>query len=125
MERAGQLLIGQRRPGAVHALKWEFPGGKVEAGESFDEALRRELREELEIEAGAIREVHRYEFAYPGKKPVLLVFLHVDGFGGEPVNRVFHALAWSAYDALASYDFLEGDVPFLSWLASSDSFRRA
>jgi 8-oxo-dGTP diphosphatase len=125
VERDGLLLIGQRRPDASHPLKWEFPGGKMEPGESPEEALARELREELAIEAGPIREIHRHEFAYPGKKPVLLIFLHVDGFTGEPLNQVFNAIAWSRPGALASFDFLEGDVPFLTWLASSDWFRKA
>lgn len=125
VERDGLLLIGQRRPDASHPLKWEFPGGKMEPGETPEAALARELREELLIEAGPIAEIHRYEFAYPEKKPVLLIFLHVNGFAGEPRNQVFHATAWSSPDDLASFDFLEGDVPFLSWLASSGWFRKA
>ena len=65
-----RILLGQRSPFGSHPFKWEFPGGKVEAGETIEEALRRELREELEITAHHIEEVHRYEFAYPGKKPI-------------------------------------------------------
>ena len=59
--RDGLILIGQRPPGKSHPMEWEFPGGKIETGESPREALARELREELEIEAHIGREIQRYQ----------------------------------------------------------------
>ena len=67
IERDGRILICQRRRGQAHELKWEFPGGKLEPGESPEVALRRELREELAIDAAPETEITRYEYAYPGR----------------------------------------------------------
>ena len=125
LEREGRMLIGQRRPGGSHALKWEFPGGKVEAGESPEQAIVRELREELAIEATEVREIHRYEYAYPGKRPLLLVFLRVPSFSGEPVNQAFARIAWAPPSDFRRYDFLDGDRDFLIWLAASSSSQTA
>ena len=69
IERDGLILIGQRPPGKSHALEWEFPGGKIEQGESPRAALARELREELGIEAHIGREMTRYRFKLPEPKP--------------------------------------------------------
>lgn len=117
LEREGRILIGQRRLDApAHPGKWEFPGGKIETGESPEEALRRELREELAIDCGGIGEILRYEFSYPGKQPVLLIFLAVEAFTGEPVNLCFEQIRWASPADLLAYDFLEGDLEFLTWL---------
>jgi 8-oxo-dGTP diphosphatase len=122
IEHEGKILIGQRRPGDKHPLKWEFPGGKIEEGESPSQALARELHEELTVTAGAITEMHRYEFAYPGKAPVRLIFLHVAGFAGELRNQIYHALAWIRPGELRQYDILEGDLAFIAWLDESSWF---
>lgn len=114
VEREGKILIGRRRADQPHPLKWEFPGGKVEAGESPHEAIVRELREELGIECGAAAELTRYEFAYPGRNAILLIFFRIAGWTGEIENRVFDSLAWEPFERLAAYDFLEGDLPFLA-----------
>jgi 8-oxo-dGTP diphosphatase len=74
LERDGRILIGRRRADQNHALKWEFPGGKVEPNETPRAALVRELGEELGIEAECGPELMRYEFGYPGKRPLLLIF---------------------------------------------------
>ncbi len=116
IERNGLILIGQRPPGKSHALEWEFPGGKVEAGESPRGALARELREELAIDARIGREMTRYRFAYGGKNPLELIFFAVDRFTGEPVNRAFAEIRWVAREDLASYPFLEGDHAFIRTL---------
>ena len=125
LERDGRMLIGQRRPGGSHAGKWEFPGGKVEPGESPEEAIVRELREELAIEAAGAHEVHRYEYAYLGKRPLLLVFMRIASFTGEPKNQAFARIAWELPSEFSRYDFLDGDREFLVWLAASDSSRIA
>jgi 8-oxo-dGTP diphosphatase len=113
IEKDGKILICQRKRGQAHELKWEFPGGKVEAGESPSEALRRELREELGIEASIGEEITRYEFAYPGRAPILLIFFWVREFAGVPENLVFESMSWVYRSGLAEYDFLEGDVDFV------------
>ena len=125
LERNGQMLIGQRRPGGSHALKWEFPGGKVEPGESPEQAIIRELREELAIEASGVHEIHRYEYAYESKRPLLLVFLRIQTFTGEPTNQAFAKIAWARPSDFARYDFLDGDSNFLIWLAASGLSRTA
>jgi 8-oxo-dGTP diphosphatase len=119
IEQNGRLLICRRKADGPHPLKWEFPGGKLEAGESPSAALRRELREELGIEAAIGAEFTRYEFAYPGKKPILLIFFRVPEFRGELRNLVFEEVRWEAPEALPAYDFLEGDVEFVRRLATS------
>ncbi len=98
-------------------MKWEFPGGKVESGETGAEALRRELREELAIEARIGAEVERYEFAYEGKRAILLLFFEVTEFAGELRNRVFEEMRWVEQGELPGFDFLEGDVEFVKRLA--------
>lgn len=118
IERDGRVLVCRRRPDHPHPLKWEFPGGKVEAGEQPEAALRRELREELDIEAAAGREITRYEFSYPGKNPILLIFYEVPVFAGEPRNIVFDRIEWTERAALPEYDFLDGDVNFVRRLAA-------
>jgi len=119
IERAGRILIGQRAPEQAHSGKWEFPGGKVEPGETLEDALRRELAEELAIDARIGPEVERYVFAYPGKPPILLVFFRVSSFCGEIENRVYARVEWAPPRELPKFDFLEGDVAFVRRLAES------
>src|SRR6476646_5757834 len=116
IERGGRILICQRRGDHAHPLKWEFPGGKVEPGELPVDALRRELSEELADGAAIGSEVTRYEYKYPGKKPILLIFYQVMQFTGEPRNQVFQKITWEEPVKLRDYDFLEGDVDFVRTL---------
>lgn len=118
IERDGRILICRRRGDQDHAGKWEFPGGKVEAGEAPRDALVRELREELAIQAAIGGEVARYEYSYPGRKPIRLVFYRVEEFDGEPDYGHFAETAWALAAALPEYDFLEGDVEFVRKLAA-------
>jgi 8-oxo-dGTP diphosphatase len=117
MEREGRILIAQRKRTGQHPLKWEFPGGKVETGEAPEAALVRELEEELGIRARAGAEIMRYEYQYPGREPVLLVFYRVEEFSGEPRNLDFEQILWAPRDQLRDYDFLEGDAKFLNGYA--------
>ena len=113
LERDGRVLICRRKPDQWHPLQWEFPGGKVEAGESPEEALARELEEELDIRHSAGDEIARYEYCYPGKPPIVLIFFRVRTFSGEPRNLVFHEMRWESPARFSEYDFLEGDIEFL------------
>lgn len=117
IERDGRILIGRRRAGMPHPLKWEFPGGKVEPGETPAEALARELREELDILSEIGAEITRYQYQYPGSPPILLIFFKVDRFLREPRNLAFERIAWALPRDLPSYEFLEGDVEFVCTLA--------
>ncbi len=117
IERNGQVLIGQRREGDRHALKWEFPGGKVEPRESPKEALRRELNEELGIDADIGPEIVRYEFQYPKRSPILLIFHRVVCFRGDVRNDAFQQIKWEVRERLPQYDFLDGDHDFVRRLA--------
>jgi 8-oxo-dGTP diphosphatase len=118
IERGNRILIGQRRPDQSHPLQWEFPGGKVEAGESPGQALARELEEELGIRRAAGPQITHYTYTYPGRDPILLWFFRVTGFEGEPANRIFHELRWEPADALSGFDFVAGDREFLEGLSA-------
>ncbi len=117
IERDGRVLIGQRPAGKRHALKWEFPGGKVEPGESPEDALRRELDEELGIQAAIGDRIAEYDYAYPGREPIRLIFFAVGEFTGTIENRVFEQIVWDTRERLPDYDFLEGDLDFVRLLA--------
>jgi len=117
IERNGQILIGQRKARGRHALKWEFPGGKVEPGEEPRAALVRELREELGIDAQIGEEIERYDFSYDTQPTTHLIFFRVTEFVGEPENLDFAQIAWAERQRLPEYDFLEGDVAFVRRLA--------
>jgi 8-oxo-dGTP diphosphatase len=113
IERSGRVLIGQRKRTGQHPLKWEFPGGKVEPDEAPEAAVGRELKEELGIRARVQQEIMRYEYQYPGRPPILLIFYRVTEFTGEPENLDFEQIAWVARDSLGDFDFLEGDAEFI------------
>ena len=115
-----KLLVCQRHHKAAFALKWEFPGGKVEAGESATSALARELKEELDIGTGDLELFHRHSHAYAGGPDVSLSFYQVIDYQGVIKNLVFEQIAWSSLAELASFDFLEGDLPLVYQLANGE-----
>lgn len=121
MEREDRVLICQRRRTSKHALKWEFPGGKVEPGESPRDALKRELREELLIEAEIGEEIYRHSVRYGDAPEIELLFYRVTEFAGQPVNTEFEAILWERRGLLRQYDFLEGDLEFVRRLADDAS----
>ena len=118
LERGGRILICRRRQDQSHAGKWEFPGGKVEPGEDADDALARELKEELDIEVADAVERTSYEFAYPGRPPLRLVFFRVREFRGRIDASQFAEVRWEPRANLARYDFLEGDGRIVRELAA-------
>ncbi|HTS77643.1 MAG TPA: (deoxy)nucleoside triphosphate pyrophosphohydrolase [Bryobacteraceae bacterium] len=118
IERDGRVLICQRKRGSRHALKWEFPGGKIEPGESPPAALQRELKEELEIDARIGDEIYRQRVRYGDGPNICLMFYRVTEFTGEPVNTEFEKIVWAGRNQLRDYDFLEGDLEFIGLLAA-------
>ena len=105
-------------------MKWEFPGGKVEYGESPRAALIRELWEELGIHATVGSELARYEHDYPSGSRVHLLFFSVPAFTGDPSAFVFEQICWVDLIDLPSIDFLEGDLDFIRRLARGDFAHR-
>ncbi|MEO8129455.1 MAG: (deoxy)nucleoside triphosphate pyrophosphohydrolase [Bryobacteraceae bacterium] len=123
IERDAKILIGQRKRGDSHGLKWEFPGGKVERGESPASGLARELKEELGIVATIGQELVRYEHRYPRRTSILLIFYSVTEFSGVPESLAFERILWESPEKLPTYDFLDGDIDFVRRLAAREFYR--
>ena len=113
----GKLLVCQRTRHQVMPMKWEFPGGKIEQGEQPRDALRRELEEELGIDAEIGEEVARIQHMYKGGGSVELRFYVVHRYAGELENRIFRDVQWAARKDLPKYDFLEADLELVKELA--------
>jgi len=120
LKQHGRILICQRKSTGAFPLQWEFPGGKVEAGEDAQTCVKRELREELAIEADIGPEVSAFEYTYPNGFQVSLVFFQVHGYAGEMVNQAFEQILWEDAPKLVTYDFLEGDRALVARLARGD-----
>jgi 8-oxo-dGTP diphosphatase len=116
--QAGEVLICQRRPDQPMALQWEFPGGKIEPGESPEEALLRELNEELGITAKIGGHVTHIRHNYRHGGAVDLQFFAVQEFTGEIQNRIFHQVKWVKLEELPTYDFLAADRDLIKDLAA-------
>ena len=112
-----RLLIGQRKRNDTSPLKWEFPGGKIEEGEQPRDALRRELDEELGIQANVGDEVTRFRHEYPNGNAIELRFYDVKAYSGELENRIFREVYWAQPSELPSYDFLDADLELVKDLA--------
>ena len=113
--RAGQLLITQRHANAHLGGLWEFPGGKREADETFEECLVRELREELGIEVTVVELIETVEHEYPEKR-VRLKFFRCAWRANEPQALGCPAFAWVTREQLAAYEFPAADAHLLARL---------
>lgn len=100
------------------ALQWEFPGGKIEAGESPEQALARELNEELGIDARIGARVTHVRHNYRHGGAVDLQFFAVEEFSGEIENRIFQQVKWVKLETLPGYDFLAADRDLVKDLAA-------
>ena len=114
IEIDNQILLCQRhRDSKRFPLKWEFPGGKVETGESPEHAVRRELNEELGIIVEKIEKIDEYDFAYNGEDTFYLHFFKILNYKKTIRNLQFEDMAWVKRDEIFIYDLLDGDRPFL------------
>ncbi len=114
-DRQGRILLTQRPPGKHLAGLWEFPGGKCEPGEAPQDALRRELREEIGVDAGALEPLIAVPWAYPEKSVLLDVYRVLD-HAGEPYGREAQATRWAFTNELTGIPMPPADRPVVTAL---------
>ncbi|MEY8876598.1 MAG: NUDIX domain-containing protein [Leptothrix sp. (in: b-proteobacteria)] len=114
--REGRFLLTSRPLGKVYAGYWEFPGGKIEAGETVEQALRRELHEELGITIGAAHPWQQLVMEYPHAK-VQLNFCKVYDWAGAFEMREAQSMAWQTLPVEMT-PVLPGTIPVLQWFAA-------
>lgn len=113
----GRVLLCQRPEGKSYALQWEFPGGKLEQDESSEQALRRELMEELAIEVQVGRLLHEQVSHYHDGGTFAVGYYLVEQWQGELINRNFADMRWVAPSEIPGFDILAGNREFCAWLA--------
>ncbi|HVN22188.1 MAG TPA: NUDIX domain-containing protein [Dongiaceae bacterium] len=118
--RGDEILCCQRTEHQALPLKWEFPGGKIEDGETPPEALRRELEEELGIHAEVGPEVAQVLHTYVNGNSVNLRFFEVTRFENELQNRIFRDVRWVKRRELPWLDFLDADKELVRKLAAGE-----
>ena len=116
--RDNKLLVCQRRRDDSYGLQWEFPGGKVEPRETPAQALVREIREELDVDASVGTEIYRTTHRYRDTQTELeLIFFQARiPDDAMPRNLAFEAFEWSSISALPQYDFLQADKELIGFL---------
>ena len=120
LQADGRFLLTSRPPGKVYAGYWEFPGGKLEAGESIEQALHRELQEELGIEIADAALWREQVVDYPHAL-VRLTFCKISAWHGELQMREGQSFAWQSLPVQVK-PVLPGTVPVLAWLAQERQF---
>ena len=110
--RDQHILLALRSSKQHQGGKWEFPGGKVEAGETVQQALSRELQEEVAIQVSESSAFMQMQYAYP-EKTVLLDIHLVTGFCGKPHGREGQPLRWASVAELSQLDFPDANQPIV------------
>ncbi|HEY9043729.1 MAG TPA: 8-oxo-dGTP diphosphatase MutT [Rheinheimera sp.] len=110
--RGQQILLALRSSKQHQGSKWEFPGGKVEKGETVAAALKRELQEEVAIDVAESSAFMQLEYAYPEKTVLLDIYL-VTGFDGEPEGREGQPLRWVDIAGLGDIEFPDANQPIV------------
>lgn len=122
IDSAGQFLLTSRPAGKVYQGHWEFPGGKVEAGETIEQALRRELQEEIGVTVGAVHPWREQCVDYPHALVRLHFCLVFDWVGELHMHEGQHC-AWQRCPVTVA-PVLPGSVPVLQWLEQEPPLRR-
>jgi len=117
IRQGGQVLLTQRKPGRHLGLSWEFPGGKVEAGETDEEALRRELQEELGVVVAVGTRCFETRHTYGAREMHLLVY-RCRLVSGEPKALDVNAFEWVVETQIADREFLPADLPLVHGIAN-------
>lgn len=123
IQPGGQFLLTSRPPGKVYEGYWEFPGGKLEAGESVEQALRRELQEEIGLTIGAVHPWKVEIVDYPHAL-VRLHFCKVFEWAGELQMHEGQSFAWQSLPVTVQ-PVLPGTIPVLTWFAEEQGFSGA
>jgi 8-oxo-dGTP diphosphatase len=118
--RGTEILCCQRTEHQALPLKWEFPGGKIEPGETPQQALRRELDEELGIDAEIAEQIAAVDHTYLNGNSVQLRFFKVERFERELDNRIFRDICWVERKNLLRLDFLDADREIVRQLAAGE-----
>jgi len=118
--REGRLLLTQRPPGGALGLQWEFPGGKIEPGESAEHALEREIYEELGVHARAGEVLSVEQHDYPHGLQVEIAFIRCELASDDPKPGAgVHDLRWWELDTIDLSQVLAADRPFLGALKAA------
>lgn len=117
LQRGNTVLVAERPEGKPYSGYWEFPGGKVEANESGEDALKRELHEELGIDVVSASFWFDHEHAYPDKTVHLEMWL-VSEFNGEPHSKENQQLRWVNLEQILALRLLEGNWPIINQIKS-------
>lgn len=112
---AGEIYITQRAADAHMANKWEFPGGKIEADESAEQAVIRELQEEVGIAVRSLQQFDKLEYQFPDRH-ITLWFWLVDGWDGEPWGKEGQPGRWVAQQDLVADEFPPANAPIIEKL---------
>lgn len=118
IQRNGTILLCQRKKGSRYGLKWEFPGGKLEPGETPVEGLKRELQEELSLKVGDVERMETQTAFYADGGTFEVIYCFLSNFEGEPKNNVFEQIRWVTLEELRTMDILEGNKSLVAQLST-------